>query len=306
MRSLLLLFPLCVAGFLAAPQPCSAEVRTWSSPHGQYTLQAEEIAFNDKLVVLKKSDGSLVAVLLSELSEADREYIAAKDKGNTDNPAEMQTWTTDEGLKIRGRVEAYGRREVTVQRRLGKLYVADQLFSTISPLQQKVILRVISKLEGVQLNDEKELLNWASALTARGKTYNLEGVKMQLESGDEISIPFFMFTPEEVAILKPGWDAWVAQHKDQEAAEQESFLMASQAHAYQQDRAQHQQIQMLKLNLLAANAGIIDIWEVELRPRGYGRTIRVAVPASDSRAASYIALRQHPGYVVGPIRKMNS
>ncbi len=78
--------------------------------------------------------------------------------------------------------------------------------------------------------------------------------------------------------------------------------------AYQQDRAAKKQIEMLKLNLLGAATGVVDIWEVGLRPgpRTYGRPTSVLVSAQNSNQATQIALRQHPGYVLYGVRKASN
>jgi len=49
------------------------------------------------------------------------------------------------------------------------------------------------------------------------------------------------------------------------------------------------------------------MWEVSLRPAPgrYGRPLQVLVPAENSDLASRKALAQHPGYVLGPVRKVS-
>ncbi|MEM8736663.1 MAG: hypothetical protein AAGG44_20705, partial [Planctomycetota bacterium] len=112
---------------------------------------------------------------------------------------------------------------------------------------------------------------------------------------------------EDLEVLRPGWENWLKLHEDEKAQERESLYLRAQANAYQRDRAANQKVELLKLSLLGAATGVTDIWQVRLVPaRGrYGRPMQVMVTAPNSRAASSIALKQHPGYVVGGVRKSN-
>ncbi len=166
----------------------NAEGRVWTSKTGHYKVEAEVIAFNDHLVVLKKESGELIAVELNQLSEADQKFVASqetKDAAKKHLDA-MQTWTGKDGLKMNGRVVAFGKRDLKVQRKLGTVHINDRKFSAIDPLHQKLVLKIISHLEKTKLEDEKQLESWAKSIGGEPKVYPLEGVLMQLESGDEI------------------------------------------------------------------------------------------------------------------------
>jgi hypothetical protein len=208
-------------------------------------------------------------------------------------------------MKVRGRVLAFGRRELVVQRKFGFVNIDGKKFSALDPLHQRLTLKVLSELEKTKFETERELEEWAKSLGAAPKSYMLEGVMMQLESGDEIGVPFFMFSKEDLAVLQPGWEVWLERKESEEAQEKESFLMRAQAMAYQQDRAASRQIEMMKLDLLAAATGIVEIWQIALEPRPgvYGRPITIMVPAMGSGVASQIALQRYPGYMIGGIRR---
>lgn len=284
--------------------------REWNSANGHYQLQADLISFNDELAVLKKTDGTMVAVELKELSKSDLEFLASKESKTSQKKSadEMQTWTSADGMKVRGRVIAFGRKELTVVRKTGKVYVNDKLFSELDDLHQRLVLKIVSKLENAVLDDEEKLTDWAKKQRGEPKTYTLEGVMMALESGDEIGVPFFLFSKSDLEILQPGWQRWLKSEEDPSSRSEESFLVRSAAMAYQQDRAAKRQIEMLKLNLLGAATGVVNIWEVGLRPgpRTYGRPTSVLVSAQNSNQATQIALRGHPGYVVYGVRKASN
>ncbi len=217
----------------------------------------------------------------------------------------MQTWTGKEGLKIRGRIVAFGKRDLKVQRKLGVVHINDNKFSAIDTLHQKVLLKIISHLEKITLEDEKQLETWAKSIGGEPKVYPLEGVLMQLESGDEIGVPFFLFSSQDLEVLQPGWALWQERDASEKAREQESFLMKSAAMAYQRDRSQQQQVEMVKLEMLAVATGVVSIWQVGLAPRPgvYARPMTVMVPAANSGIASELALQKYPGFTIVGVRR---
>ncbi len=284
-----------------------ASARVWTSKDGSFQIEAEEIAFNETTVVLKRPSGQLVAIELAQLAAADNEYIKSQEVKDAAKKSadEMQTWTGVDGVKVRGKVLAFGRQDLKVQRKLGKVNIDDKKFSTIDPLHQLLLLKILSNLEKTKFENEAQLETWAKGLGAAPKVYTLEGVLMELESGDKISVPFFLFSAEDLEILKPGWDSWLQSKESQEAQERESLLVRSAAMAYQRDRAATQQIEMMKLDMLAAATGIIAIWQVGLIPNQgvVGRPMSVLVPAQNSEFAATLALQNYPGYTVLGVRR---
>lgn len=309
MRSLAISY--CVSLFcLLVMLPCAwVEARVWTSKNGQFSLEAEAIAFSDKLVVLKKPTGELVAIELDQLSSEDQKFVETKEVVDATQRRfdEMQTWTGKGGMKIRGKVLAFGKRNLTVQRKLGTVHIDGKKFSALDGLHKKLLLKIISHLENKTFEDDRQLETWAKSLGANPKVYALEGVLLQLESGDEIGVPFFLFSEEDLAVLQPGWELWLERDDSEKAREQESFLMKSAAMAYQRDRAQMQQIEMVKLELLAAATGAIDLWEVGLVPRAgaFARPTTVIVPAANSDIATAMALQRYPAFEFGGIRRVN-
>lgn len=306
MRAMRLSFLMFVGILLASPTTAS-HARTWTSATGDYSLEAEAIAFNDHTVILKRERGKLVAVELAELSEPDQKYVKSKElaDGLSQSIDKLQTWTSKDGVKIRGRVLGYGRKDLVVGRRLGKVVANGEPFDKIDMLHQRLLLKILSELEGHAFTTEHELTQWATKLGAESKNYPLEGVLMELESGDQLPIPFFLFGEKELKVLQPGWEAWTKSNDDKASRQRESLMMQTEARQYQQQQAQRQQIEILKLNMLAARTGLTSIWEVGLEPAPgvYGRRITVLVTARDSNQASQIAMQQYPGSRVFGIRR---
>lgn len=304
--------PLLLVAFVWPVSP--ADARTWTSRNGEYELEADLIAANETTAILKKTKSELVAVELEELSEQDRRYVNSKEATDQlrQSAEQMQTWTSRNGAKVRARVVAYGRRDLTVKRQRGKLMVNDQPLEELSPLQQLVFFRVLSELEKTSIENRQDAENWARRLGGETKTYPLEGVLLELESGDRVAAPFFMFSEEDLQVLQPGWTQWLAAEEDRQAREREDLYMQTEAMRYQQSRvaeqqyrAEQQRIELLKLNMLAAQTGLTSIWEVGLRPRPgvYGRPTTVMVTARNSQLATAMALQQYPNYQVYGVRR---
>ncbi|WP_144059258.1 SHD1 domain-containing protein [Rhodopirellula sp. SWK7] len=298
-RSVCLGLTLCMAA--------ATQAREWSSPNGYFRVEAEAIAFDDKTVVLKKPTGELIAAELAELSEADQEYVQSREakEAYAKSVDQMQTWTAADGMKVRGRVLAYGKKDLTVRRQLGKMIVDDKRFAAMDPLHQKLTFTIISKIVGQEITDEKSFEEWGKTLRADTRTFPLEGVLMELESGDEIGVPFFLFAKEEQELLQPGWKAWLENESNTAAQQRESLMMQTQAMEYQRDRENRNQIEAVKLGLLATATGVISIWEVILEPAqgNYYRRTSVMVPAQNSQAAEQMVMQKYPGFRVVGVRR---
>lgn len=305
MRPIYLILILVFSYAMAPP----SDARTWSSTTGAYSLEADAIAFNETTVILKKESGDLVAVEIAELADTDREYLKSKELAEklADSVEGMQTWTSADGLKVRARVLAFGRKDLVVTRQRGKVHVGDISFPKLDPLHQQLVLKIMSKLEGKDFEAERELTSWSVDLRGQPKVYPLEGVLMELESGDKIAVPFFLFSKRDLSVLQPGWKAWVEADADATSRERESFMMQTEAMEYQRNARERQQIERLRLNMMAVATGITSVWEVGLRPgQGvYGRPTTVVVNARDSLAASQMALSNYRGYAVSFVRRVS-
>ncbi|TWT79842.1 hypothetical protein CA13_12490 [Planctomycetes bacterium CA13] len=303
-----LLFALVIYPLAASPL---ATARQWSSRDGNYKLEADLVAFNDTTIVLKRENGDLVGVERNELSDADQAFVGSDDTSSAikKSAEQMQTWTSADGMQVRGRVLAYGRSTMKVNRKLGKVYINDVAFDQFAPLHQRLVLRILSELENQTLENRKQLQAWAMGLGANVKEHPLQGVLMELESGDKLALPFFLFAQEDLKVLKPGWESWLENEQDSVASQRESLYMQAEAMQYQQQeehREELRRIEMLKLTMMANATGLIKIWEVGLQPMGGNnwRRTSVIIPAQNSAQASQIAMQNYPGFKIYGIRKV--
>jgi hypothetical protein len=304
LKKSLILFIAAWAGLAAA-----AAGREWTDSTGKYHTQADMVGFNEKMVILKKENHDLVAVPLDKLSEQDLKYLKSEEAEKTANRAadQMQTWTMRSGLMVVGKVVSYGRKDVTIQRRRGKVYVNDRLLDNMPEVYKVMLPKIVSYFENSDLTDKKKFDEWILKLKSDAKTYTCDGVILELENGDEYGVPFFFFSEDDLKVLQPGWDKWLAAAKETKAEEerqQQSFMLQAAAQAYQQDRQANQQISMMQFEMLvASNMG--DLWEVRLMPGPgvAGMPMCVVVPGTNSATAAQAAMMRYPGYVVGPVSR---
>ncbi len=296
-------FPIWL-GLMVSMVPASF-ARDWTDATGKYTIEAELIGFDSTTVVVKKKDGDMVAVPIERLSEADQKYLESKEAAEVSRRSadETQTWTLRGDFKVAGRVVSYGRKEIVVQRRRGRVYVNDRVFDNLPEIYQKMVPKIVAHHEGISFADEKEFLEWVRKQGGKPHEYVCEGVMLELASGDEYGIPFFFFSDDDLKVLKPGWEQWLATEKDDQERAQHDMMVRSMAEQYQRDKAMDRQIALMQLQLLAVDAGVTDLWEVHLAP-GFGVPVWVVVPGRNSEVAAAQAMRMYPGYAITGIAKV--
>ena len=105
-----------------------------------------------KTSILQRADKHLGMVRIDQLSKADQEYLASKEAelGSKGNLQQMQTWSTQGGVQLLGRIVDYAKVDVTVQRRRGKVYVNDRLLKNLPEVYpENPSQKVIEHFEGV-------------------------------------------------------------------------------------------------------------------------------------------------------------
>ena len=294
------------------------EARQWRDQTGVYSIEADLIGFDDQTVILQRANKELGACEIDKLCEADREFLKSKQalEIHDSNLQKVQSWKLVNGLHMIGKIADYAKRDLTIQRRRGKVYVNDKSFTSLPPVYQKMLLAIVSEEEQQKIEAESDLNAWVLTLKGEPKEYHLEGVVMELENGDEHSIPFFMFVDQDRELLQGGFDEWLAHHgdvmEDDEVPQftqpnEHQIMLQTLAATYHQDQQVNQQIALMNLQLQQVQAGITSPWEVTLYPGPGNRNPPrwVVVYARDSQIATNLAIQQNPGFVVGPIRRLN-
>ena len=301
----------------------SAEARTWTDASGQFTVEAELIDFDEQTVILKRAPANdLIAVEIAKLSEADKEFLKANAKLQTQQAGKdgNRTWTLRDGEQVVGRILKYARGTLTIQRRRAVVHitarpqhsgaevgVVDKPIDEITPLHQYLLPKVISHFEeDVTVKDIKEIKAWAIKLRGQPREYLFEGVILILENDEMFAVPFFLFSEEDLEALQPGWKQWAEAEKAHADQEQAKLAQQQQASLYMRARIRaHERDQRQQMAIDAFVFGVSQ-WQVQLVPKpGTGAAATTAVvPGRSSQDARAAALTRFPNHVVGAIRRL--
>lgn len=309
----------CAGSVLTACLFGQVVAHEWSDSTGTYKVTGDLIAMDETEIVIKLEKPTkgheLLAFPIDKLSDADRKYLESTELTQKLSESDKShAWTMRNGFKLFGKIVDFAKKDVTVQRRRGRVYVNDRPMENLPELYRRMIPKIVEEYENIKFEDDRAFLTWVTKLKAAPKTYHCEGVLLELANGDEYAFPFFMFSESDQNMLKPAWTQWESTHtaqqeqaSQQEQQRQNSLYLQSQAAAYQQQQAEAMQISRLQLQVSAVNAGLTSIWEVYLYPPAgsYAYPMSVVVSARNSDFASQIAMQNNPGYTAGPVRKVS-
>ncbi len=304
------LFLACASLLFLTADTTTAAARIWTDSTGRYTLEAELVASSDTTVVLKRADHELVAMPIEKLSVQDREFLKspAGIPGAGEASGGEQTWSLRDGTQLVGRIVDYASRDLTIQRRRGRIYANDRAFDNLPEFYQRLLPQIVAQLEGLPRADRGSLEAWLIRQRGAARTFHLDGVVLETTNGDEYAVPFELFSEADLKLLKPRWNDWLAaeRNKDYTAQEDRAFLLRSLAAARQRDQQVQREIALMQLKMQAVAAGVTSLWEVTLYPTAghRGPPLWVVVPGRDSRQATATALEQNPGYIAGPVRRI--
>lgn len=304
---------LVLSGVLSA-----AHAREWSDRSGTYRLEGDLFAASEDTVIVRLKNGDLHAYQVEQMSDADREFVKqhlAAVESDQQNGAviekKMQTWTSRSGFRFRARVLGYGSGDVNLQWKRSKVYVNDKPIDELDQIYQMMVPKLVAEYDDRKVQTDAELIEWARRLRGKVKTFHVDGVRIRMENGEEIAVPLFLFSEEERTALEEGWEHWKHMDTSEREKERESFLARAQAESWQQQRAaeaqEQKRIQMMQLELLAVNAGIVQLWEVMIFPGPgvMGRPTSVVVPANNSADAAGLALQRYPGFQIRAVRQVS-
>lgn len=285
----------------------TAEARVWTDASGKYSFEAELIAFNDTDLVLQKPDKTLVAVDMEQLSEEDQKYVQSTEAAEAVDKrgAKQQVWTMRSGLEVIGKVVDYVRRDITFSMSRGKIYINDQLFENLPDIYKRIVPLIAAHFTERDITDRAGLFDWLRRRRGEPITFTVEGVQMELGDGSLYGVPFFLFSDQALAVLKPGWDEWAAKNATFAQQQESELRLQTTAQSFHEGQEQTNQLLKMQLQLQAYQAGLL--WEVTLYPEAgtLGWPLFVVVPGRDSRQAGWNALANNPGYTLGPIARMS-
>jgi hypothetical protein len=296
-----------------AQAPASQTIREWNDVSGRFVARGEYFAANDNTVVVRRRNGTLVGIELEDLSVADQQFVkerrAAIESAEPQPDAldQYQTWKSRSGFEVKGKIVAFGQRDVEFRRMQGLVMVNGTAFTRLPPFSQITAIQIVAEFDDPSVKTEADLSRWAAKLGAESRKYTVEGVLLKLEDGTELPVPFFMFSEEDLYALRPGYEQWKDTKSSEESRTREDFLLQLQAEEHNRGRMESRQIEMMKLNLMAAATGVTTIWEVFLVPPPgvFARPLSIVVPARDSLQAQQIALAQYPGFRIHATRSLS-
>jgi len=289
------------------------DARDWSDATGTYKFEGDLIAASEDTVVVRRKKGDLQAYQIAQLSDDDKTFVRShlEDTGKKTDPEEMQTWTGRAGFRFRGRVVGYGRGTIVVGHERGTTTVDKKTIDKLDEIYQLMLPKVIAEYDDETVKTKEDLQKWGRRLRGKDKSFTMDGVRMELDNGETISVPLFLFSPDERKLLEQGWQTWMSKDAEDTARRREEFLTVAAAAEYQRAlRAEQQaqmQIQMMQLELLKANSGLTQIWEVQMLPRPgvAARPTSVVISAQNSLTARMIAEQQYPAFASAAVRQLN-
>jgi hypothetical protein len=288
-----------------------SSARPWSDKSGEYELEADLISFDDEFVVLRRADKELAALEIANLSDADRDYLKSQEaKDSKANAfAAPQEWSLTSGQTLKGKVVDFADRDVTIDRRRGRIFVNDRLINNLPDFYRNLIPQIVSHEKKLSLADGRALRRWLIDQGDEPQVFHVQGVVIEDDKGDEFAVPFFLFSEADLKLLQPSWDEWLAAHgkRDYESEDDQGFFLRSLAAARQQDAELQREIALMQLTMQTVQAGVTSLWEVTLYPKpGNGAPpLWVVVTGRDSNQATIAALEKNPGYFAGPVRRVS-
>jgi hypothetical protein len=291
---------------------CSPTVlaRVWTDATGRYSLEADLVASNETQAVLKRADHQLGVFPIDRLSQKDRDYIQSNEARERSRKSltGIQTWTLRDSQKLVGRIVDFTSRDITIQRRRGRIYVNDRPLENLPEFYQQLIPKFVAQSANLKRADKEGLESLLMHQPNNAISLHVDGVVLETESGDEYVVPLSLFADEDQKLLKGGWDEWLASQRgsDYSGQQKNTFLLQSLAAERQRDQQVQQQIALMQLQMQEVQAGLTSLWEVTLYPAAGqgGRPRWVVVPGRNSRQATNTALERNPGYTAGPVRRV--
>jgi len=190
----------------------TVQARQWSDASGRMKIEAEFFAASSTTVVIKKRDGSMVALEIAQLSADDQKFVdekqvefgAARNDASA-SPETTQTRTSVGGFELRGRVIAFGRHDVTIQRIAGLVTVNGTVLRRLNKFYRHITPKIVAKYADLAIKTEQDVDRWLRSLATPPPVFTVEGVLMKLEDGSELTVPFFLLSEKDLAVLSPGW-----------------------------------------------------------------------------------------------------
>jgi len=321
---------------ILCPDISGNELRQWQDGGEKYVVSAKYVTADENRVVLEEETGELVILQTGQLSAADQEYVSAKrtlkrlgetESGQdglkepaveTDAVAPIPqnypaTWRLANGTAINGVLIGFARQVFTVRRERGEVYIDAYKIGQLPVAYESVLPTVVGTVDKAPLKDVSELEAHLAKLGGGPFDYIVDGIQVSLQGGGSITIPPEILEPNYAALVRPGYERWLASRNEDVSEEdryatesRERLILDSYAQLQTNEAYRQRQFRQVELGYLSVATGITSVWEVTLLPNtAYGYPFSVVVNARDSLQAQQLALQNYPGLRVGPTRKLS-
>lgn len=187
--------------------------RLWSDVSGEYSARAALVDEDDQTVILKKTSGRLIAVTKSELSRADRDFLQTDEAKrmiakHAPEPNE-HLWNLKDGATLCGRVTRYGCHEMFMRHDHGVIYVDGRDLLSYPEAYQTTVREIVEYFAQEKILDNQALVTWMARQHGESWRFLCEGVRIAWDNGEDYAVPFFLFSKENEAFLRPGYEKWL-------------------------------------------------------------------------------------------------
>ena len=152
--TLTMMFPPSTLGSRILGPEASFDQREWTDASGKLVISDQLMAFNDSEVVIETEKKELLSLPVAQLSKEDQEYLKSQEARASVDEGEggEQIWTLRSGLRVLGRVVEYGKRDVVLKRRRGKVYVNDKQFENLPEVYQRMVPQIVNHFDETENN----------------------------------------------------------------------------------------------------------------------------------------------------------
>ena len=245
---------------------------------------------------------------------AETTQVAGTDAAPPKAAADDDHWKLRNGDSLVGRLLGFGSQTLTLQRVRGKVAIDDVDIAELPAAYATILPAIVSRSEAKPVHDVEEIE--AILIDKRGGpiSYEVKGVQLELNDGHLLTIPIDLLAERDAKQVAAGFARWEALHASQLSEEEKtamSQLERLSLEGLQRSGAQPNpaaaDTRLIELDLLAATAGVTDIWQVSVTPNiPYAFPRSVVVAAENSRIAQQIVAQAYPTWVIGPTRKLSN
>ena len=149
--------------------------REWADKTGNVKVNGTLIAADQKDIVVKLDQPvkgrELLAIEIAQLSDADQKFLMLEEsEGQLKSATEKHSWSLRNGMNVFGKVVGFNRKDVTLQRRRGKLYVNDRPFDNLPEVYRKMVPRIVEHFEKKTFANDSQFNDWVLAQKAEART----------------------------------------------------------------------------------------------------------------------------------------